>query len=613
MASASAATVSYVGSGTGKWSTAANWSNGLVPVVGDDVVIVNTATTPLQVSGNVAYGGSGLNSLLINGGFSEEVKVIFSKNLAVSGTTTIGTTNDTSVVQSGGRQSHEVMVLGADDSRGTVFIKKGSLTVGNLISGAAGNGNFDQSNSKVTVTNNLTIGVGFTSTSTYSLLDGRLSVSGTTFVGRDGHAIFAQTRGTSDLGVLIVGENSSGNGRVNLLGGTMRADSATIGQEGDGLFDHRDGTLAVKNDLSLGVSGTSGAPFVLYEMSGGALDVGGKILLGNGTSSGSMEQTGGKVTARNGVVVANGRYGLDNATLTTKGLSVAAGTIFQAFNNAVVRTTGDVHFDQTATVTTRGTSLIVGKGSNIKLSAVQADTGATASGLDGEQSWGSIKLERNVTLTLEGTAGVDAIYVNSLDIGSKNPFRVESIVTGNGVNMYYNADLKANKYLKGGTYDFANGGQLIPVHDVDTTTGGGLVLGGVGAVITTGTNHYGPGSEVLGGSLVLSAGSWAFELESAGNSDELLLFGDGDVLFLSESSFDLYDLSLFNDVFTTSGAYVLNGDAWEVLTWDVDTEASGTLAEREFSAPLSSAVPEPGSALLALFGAAALVAKRRRR
>lgn len=613
LGSAHAASVTYTGPNFGTWSSASFWSNGSVPGPGDAVSILNTGSTDLWLKADVSYGQPGLSSLLVNGSGNGWAIADVYKNLAVSGTTTLGSSGRGAIEQQGGNQDLGTLILGASGtaSVGSYTLRKGNLIADDLIVGHIGSGGFGHLKGNVTVGNDLIVGNGSSVDSLYTLQKGKLTVADSTVIGGAGDGFFEQGKATTDFGRLTVGQASGFGGSVKQFGGTIRTDSATIGDGGEGHYELYAGVHAVAGNLTLG--GSAGGTGV-YLAQGGALSVGGKIFVG-GSGEAFFGQSVGQVSAAGGVEVRAGEYQLVNNTLTTRGLSVAAGGYFTTEGTkSTIRTSGDIVFDAAAGITTRDATLVVAKDSQISLSAIQADSGASFSALSNTESWNAVTLEKNVTLTLEGTAGVDAIYVNSLNIGSKDPFRVESLITGNGVDMYYNASLKANKYLKGGTYDLGNGGELIPVFAPAGSSG--VIKGGGGIVVTTGNNFYGGTLTITGTVSVPSGSTYTLGLNPGSSFDAITLAGEGTLLTLNDFSLTLFDFTTIDPSLNQAGTYLLTGGEW-VLTGEMIPpeirEASGTLSESHFSAPLASTVPEPTTALLTLLGVAALAGRRRSR
>jgi hypothetical protein len=599
LSSATAASVTYTGPNFGFWNAGAFWSNGLIPGVADDVEIVSTGTADFWVLGNTPYKPPGLSSLLVNNSGGGFTIADLRKNLVVSGSTTLGSGGKGAIEQAGGNHSHGLLSLGASQSTdiGIYTLKKGNFSAGSIAVGGAGSGAFYHLKGNVTVANNLAVGTQSANDSLYQLTKGKLTVNGATVIGNVGRGFYEQTKGTATFGSLTVGDEATGLGWFKQFGGTVRAQSTTVGNAGGAFYGIASGQYSVTGNLTLGAAAGS---WGVFQIDGGSAAVGGKIVIGP-AGEGVFYHLGGKVSANGGVEVRAGEYQLLNNTLTTKGLSVAAGSyLTTAGTKSAIRTSGNIAFDSAANITTREATLAVVKGSSISLSAVQADTGATFSALSAAQSWNTITLEKNVTLTLEGTGGEDAIYVNNLNIGSKNPFRVESIITGNGVNIYYNADLKSNKYLKGETYDLLNGGQLIPVHMTASSSSGGagsIVVGSGSIVIIGGNTLYGP---VGGGTL-----NW--ELTTGNSNDSLSIVGNFDFDGNLDSLFPGFDF--FTAEGETGSGYVLSPEG--LLTVG-ETEGSGTLGERQFGSTPGT-VPEPAAALLALLGSAALLARRARR
>lgn len=473
---ASAASVTYTGtSANGKWNTASNWSPAAVPVAGDDVLVVQSGNRNIVIDLNASYEAPGLNSLLLNGEGSGNVTVNSSKTFTVSGTSTIGSFGKGSFNQNKGTHSLGALVLGASEETdlGTYTLKKGNLSVlSDLTVGAAGQGVFTHRKGTVTVGNDLILGSDGTAVGNYTLSRGTLAVQGVTNIGVLGEATFNQNRGTSTHTSLQLGGDLAGQGRVNLSGGTLRSDTTIVGVGGFGQFYQSGGTHVVASDLVLGSTVTG---FGEYALSQGNLEVGGKLFIGE-NGSGQVFQTGGKVTVTAGVVVNAGDYFISDASLVTGGLTVGDdGGLVVSGSTSRIRTTDDVIFGASSTILTTEAELVIAKGSDVNLSVLQEDIGRDATGFDENYAFRAITLESNITLSLSGVAGDSALYVDAFDIGLNNIFRLDSIIIGNGINIYYNADNEDNAYLAGLSYNLGNGGRLIGISEEESASAFGTL------------------------------------------------------------------------------------------------------------------------------------------
>jgi hypothetical protein len=93
----------------------------------------------------------------------------------------------------------------------------------------------------------------------------------------------------------------------------------------------------------------------------------------------------------------------------------------------------------------------------------------TLTGYSHNFAWGVLELDSAQSLTLQdgNTAPGGALYINQLILANGLP-QIGSI-TGNGLNIYYNATDPLNTYLAGQTYPLTNGGFLIGATPEPTT------------------------------------------------------------------------------------------------------------------------------------------------
>ena len=192
--------------------------------------------------------------------------------------------------------------------------------------------------------------------------------------------------------------------------------------------------------------------------------MGGDLKLGP-AGVGSVAQTGGSVTVAGGVSLGDGSsYSLSDARLTSAGISVGTGASFVASGTtSLIRVSGDVFIsDDAAEVSTLDTHLVIANGSEVNFSVNGEDIGADPFGLIDGYAVRHLTLENNVTLNLVGIAGQEALYVDVFDVSPNAVFRLNNVIVGNGINIYYNGDNEENRYLAGASYWLGNGGKLIP-------------------------------------------------------------------------------------------------------------------------------------------------------
>ena len=483
--SAFADSITYTGTATqGKWNVASNWTPATVPVNGDDVFLIQSGSRNITVDLNQTYNGAGLASLFINADGAGTMTLNTSRTLVVSGDETIGSFGKGAFNQNSGKHTAGQILLAASDiaDLGTYVLKKGSLSVlTNLSIGVEGQGVFTQRSGSVGVGGDLVLADNFFAQASYSLNNGSLSVVGANIVGEEGVAYFTQSRGKVSQGALVVGSASSGLGSVTMSNGRMNSGSVIVGDDGIGEFVQYRGTHNVAGDLSLGATSGSGE----YKIAGGSLSVGGNLNIGPG-GTGSFEQTGGKVTITGGLAITSGGYSMTDSSLTTNGITIDSGASFSTSGTSSrVRTTEDILIADGGSADFSAAELIIGKNSEVTFSVI----GSFDDGLAVRK----LTLERNITLSLEGSLG-NALVVDVFDIGTNNVFRLDSIVFGNGIDIYYNGDNAENRYLLGLSYDLGNGGRLIPIFSETTTTT-------LGATLSVGVNgSYGNYDTVYAGS-----------------------------------------------------------------------------------------------------------------
>ncbi|MBK9469952.1 MAG: hypothetical protein IPO20_19175 [Gammaproteobacteria bacterium] len=120
-----------------------------------------------------------------------------------------------------------------------------------LIVGDAGSGQFDQS-SGTTNDTNLILGNQATGFGTVNLSGGDIVISGTTTIGKDGIGDFFQDGGTHSAGIVTIGANTDAIGTYEWLSGDLTATQVFVGQGGadygsslNGLLRQSGGTITV--------------------------------------------------------------------------------------------------------------------------------------------------------------------------------------------------------------------------------------------------------------------------------------------------------------------------------------------------------------------------------
>ena len=237
--------------------------------------------------------------------------------------------------------------------------------------GEWGTGEFNQNGGTNTVANDLSLGVGSTSTGTYNLSGGALDITGSIvngagtgflnidggtltmvgggdidvdyftvgnaagstgshtltavdnisayreYIGAYGTGEFNQTGGTNSMTYLYLASRSTGSGVYNLSGGTLSAGTEYIGFAGTGEFNQSGGT----NNLGQMVIGYDSLSSGTYNLNSGDLYTNSEIIGQGGT--GEFNQSGGTNNVVTTLTIAEnagstGTYNLSNGTLTVQ-------------------------------------------------------------------------------------------------------------------------------------------------------------------------------------------------------------------------------------------------------------------------------------------------------
>ncbi len=294
--------------------------SGVLNVSGDTVVgrggagvfTQNGSDTVHTVSGILYLGGSG------TGG--ETASTIGTYNLMsgqlLTGASFVGQATFGTFNQSGGTHETGFLLLGncggclGSSANGTYNLTAGTLTAGSVTVSGFGHGEFNQSGGNATVTNDLVVGSAPyingvpTREGIVNFSGGNLTVSGNTTIGK----------GNSDF----VGE----------LGAR-------------GTFNQTGGVANLSGDLIVGGFGSvlEGVDFVVHSGTGfynltgpGALNVGGALIVAQGSATGVFTQSSGTVTVAGFLTIgedlgANGTYRLSGGTVTASNTIVGGGFV----------------------------------------------------------------------------------------------------------------------------------------------------------------------------------------------------------------------------------------------------------------------------------------------
>ena len=438
------------------------------------------------------------------------------------------------------------------DSSGTITINGGSIQAGSLNLGDHPNqsGTVTQYSGDVTVTNLLRIGHWPNNTSTYSLSDGTLTLTGTPtgdvnsgavgeqagilYLGVDGTGVFTQTDGLASAHgiVLDARSDSAGTDTFTLDGGTF-----IVGPSGikSGNYDANTsiqinlggGTLAASADwtstLPMTLTGTSGNATV--DTSGQTIDLSGGL-----TGNGGLDKVGA------GTLNLIGNQTYRGATTVAGGLlSVANGQLYNDLNwaNQVVTVTngGTVEIGGWADGDTEGLGRTSFNPINLVLdngTLRYVDTATTG------------RADRGFTIGAGG-ATLDASGDNLfsiLDLG--RPFPIVSnaggllTLTGPAEGLITKAIPGTGGVVKTGDGTWTLGGTAAHTYTGTTTVAKGIL-------VLDGTHTGGGAYNVFSGATLAGSGSTTspVTVQGTGVLDPVNGLSTGSVILESDSIFDI--------------------------------------------------------------------------
>jgi hypothetical protein len=398
-------------------------------------------------------------------------------------------------------------------SNGTVNMSGGVLNTGNTIVGENTIGIFNQSGGTHNVSGVLSLGSGgvfaievspgvfnYYSSGTYNLSGAAVLNTGRTEVAGFGMGLFVQS-GTSEhnvTGDLVVGPHPRlqvfgapvgvlRNGEYQFQSGVLTVGGNAIigggnnvfnGEPGGlGTFNQTGGVATVSGDVIVGAFGTINGGSGNYSLSGtGALNVGGALIVAQGSATGVFTQSSGTVTVAGFLTIgedvgANGTYRLSGGTVTASNTILGGGFVGNPGTGGVGT------FEQTGGTFQTGFLNIGGGG------FAQKGTGT-------------------YTLTA-GNLIVDNNLVMGNNVGGSATFNQ----TGGSVQV--NSGL-FGAFIDNGTYTLSGNGTLSVVSN--------LIMGGVGGV-SSNFNQSGTTQVTLGHDLSVAqvAGSTAsYSMTSSG-------------------------------------------------------------------------------------------------
>ncbi|MDZ7618059.1 MAG: hypothetical protein U1E05_13730 [Patescibacteria group bacterium] len=357
--------------GSGDWSTAANWSGGVVPDSADSAEVGEasgnggtavisttvsdvlyfylgqsageTGSLEIRSGGSLTTTGNGYHYV---GQHGNGYLTVAGGNLNVSaGHLFVGFSNPNGygkVVQTGGSVSvaQDVYLSEGSTTTGLYELSGGTVSASRFLVGLRGTGQMDHTGGTLTVASprqDLTLGWYTDGRGTYNLSGTASQIvvqnSGSLRVGGGGTGVFNQSNGSVTVANrLDVGSDATSNGTYNLSGGAISALRVNVGASGTGLFRQTGGTVtatgSADSDVIIGVSiGSSGR----YEIGGAAqLNVADDLVVGS-SGTGTFRQTGGQVMVTDQVIVGNlsgssGTLDLDGGTLAARALTVGLGS-----------------------------------------------------------------------------------------------------------------------------------------------------------------------------------------------------------------------------------------------------------------------------------------------
>lgn len=413
---------------------------------------------------------------------------------------------------------------------------------------------------------------------------------------------------TLDSGSFGLGRNTSNNpasrGTLNLSGTglvDLTAGFFTIGnwivvngttQRGSGVVNQTGGTFRIGPATNLYLSGSGNG---VYNLLGGALEIGGSSLNANYNNNGGSYQLnlgGGTVRSSGSALTASVNATLLDGTqssLDSNGLGLTW--------SGVLSGTGGLAKTGAGTVSLTGTNSYTG-GTTIATGTLQIGTGGTAGSIVGD-------VVNNASLAFNRS---DAQSFGGSISGSGSLTKAgASTLTLTGTNSYTGATT-----IAAGTLALAGGGRIVgsivndATFDISATTGADVVVGGLsgagvvtigartlglaasggsfaGSIAGTGGLRLASGTQILTGTSTYSGGTTiaggTLQIGNGGTTGSLV----GDVVDHGTLAFDRADAVTFGQLISGSGALLKSGVGTLTLTGansfsGTTTIASGTLA-----------------------------------
>jgi hypothetical protein len=273
---------------------------------------------------------------------------------------------------------------------------------------------------------------------------------------------------------LLVTQGMATNaGIINLTGGTFDNNNHVMNNAGQvsGYGTFRTGGLSNTGTITL--TGTNGSTTTV---NGSVInDVAGRmevahnpaIFTGNVTNYGTFKTTQTNVTFA-GTFTNDGAYISDPATNYFHALSIGANGYMQGgLGDNFFIETDLINSSTQNTLWNTNQALLGFIGNNAhQFYLAGADLGANMSGFTNNFSWETLIVEGTVNLVDGDATTGGAQYVNAILGAVLAGTTITNIYGQDGFNIYYLASAQGNGYLNGLTYNFTDGGQLIPVGNV---------------------------------------------------------------------------------------------------------------------------------------------------
>jgi len=531
-----------------------------------DVIIGLNGTGELDNSG-------GVQTSLSNGGFTlgwdsaGTYKLTGTGVLNVASNENIGGFGIGTFVQGDGKGTTSntvggsiLMSGGSGGPTSSYTLTDGTLNVsGDIIVGFAAESVFTQTGGNNTVGGDLTLGLMFNPDDLTQVGNGTYTLGGTGNLSVAGGLTLGSQQGT--IGVFNFNTQAGDNATISNLGGSL-----VVGDAGSGTFNQGGGAFTATGGLTVGQSvGGVG----IYNLTGGTVN--GATIIGD-AGTGTFNNMGGTHNVTGDLTVgnqagSNGTYNLGGGALYVSGNALIGNLGTGTFNES----NGTASVNGTMTIAATGSAKLTGglltAGAIINAGTVQVGAGSTLTSL------GAFANNSGGTLTVTG----GTVNANSISNGGG---KVQGTGTINGL----------------------------------VTMSSGLLIPGMPGI---------PGTLSIGGSFTQTGGTFDELIGSATDNGLLDVSGSatlGGTARLEISllngftptygeTFDIMDYSSETGEFANAGGQFTQ----DGLTWTINYEGNEVLLTDVTQGSTPPPVPEPGSLILLGSGLASFLAAYRRR